>query len=55
LKKKELEHSVVEPDEEINFPRVWYIWRGNAISGSAKGHEFFLKHYLGTHNNSIAD
>ncbi len=55
LKKKELEYSVVEPDEEINFPRVWYIWRGNAIAGSAKGHEFFLKHYLGTHNNSIAD
>ncbi|RLD37080.1 MAG: nitrate reductase subunit alpha, partial [Bacteroidetes bacterium] len=55
LKKKELEYSVVEPDEEINFPRLWYIWRGNAIAGSAKGHEFFLKHYLGTHNNSIAD
>jgi len=55
LKNKKLEYSVVEPDEEINFPRVWYIWRGNAISGSAKGHEFFLKHYLGTHNNSIAD
>jgi len=55
LKNKKLEYSVVEPDEEVNFPRVWYIWRGNAIAGSAKGHEFFLKHYLGTHNNSIAD
>jgi len=55
LKNKNLEYSVVEPDEEVNFPRVWYVWRGNAISGSAKGHEFFLKHYLGTHNNSIAD
>lgn len=22
---------------------------------SAKGHEFFLKHYLGTHHNDIAD
>jgi nitrate reductase alpha subunit len=55
LKNKDLEYSVVDPDNEVNFPRVWYIWRGNAIAGSAKGHEFFLKHYLGTHNNSIAD
>ena len=22
---------------------------------SAKGHEYFLKHYLGTHNNAIAE
>lgn len=55
LKSKELLHAVVDPDSEVNFPRVWYIWRGNAIGGSAKGHEYFLKHYLGTHNNSIAD
>jgi nitrate reductase alpha subunit len=55
LKKKELVHSVAEPDDEINFPRVWYIWRGNALMSSAKGHEFFMNHYLGTHHNSIAD
>lgn len=55
LKKKKLEHSVVDPDNEVNFPRVWYIWRGNALMSSAKGHEYFLKHYLGTHHNSIAD
>ncbi|MAE08433.1 MAG: nitrate reductase subunit alpha [Bacteroidetes bacterium] len=55
LKNKKLEYAVTQPDEEENFPRVWYVWRGNAIAGSAKGHEFFLKHYLGTHNNSIAD
>lgn len=55
LKSKKLLHAVADPDEEVSFPRVWYIWRGNAIGGSAKGHEFFLKHYLGTHHNSIAD
>lgn len=55
LKNKELNHSVAEPDDEVNFPRVWYIWRGNALMSSAKGHEFFLNHYLGTHHNSIAD
>ncbi len=55
LKSKKLTHSVADPDAEINFPRVWYIWRGNALMSSAKGHEFFLKHYLGTHHNSIAE
>ncbi len=55
LKSKELEYSVGDPEAEENFPRVWYIWRGNAIMGSMKGHEYCLKHYLGTHSNAIAE
>ncbi len=55
LKEGKLKYAVSNPDEEANFPRVWYIWRGNAILSSAKGHEYFLKHYLGTHNSSISD
>ena len=55
LKSKKLTHSAANPDAEVNFPRVWYIWRGNALMSSAKGHEFFLKHYLGTHHNSVAE
>lgn len=54
LKSKEIEYSIADPDSDINFPRLWYIWRGNAIAGSMKGHEFALKHYLGTHTNLIA-
>ena len=53
LKAKTLKYSVGDPDSEENFPRVWYIWRGNAIMGSMKGHEYALKHYLGTHSNAI--
>jgi nitrate reductase alpha subunit len=53
LKSKELEYSVADPEAPENFPRVWYIWRGNAIMGSMKGHEYALKHYLGTHSNAI--
>ena len=34
---------------------MWFIWRGNAIQSSAKGHEFFLRHYLGAHDNAIAE
>lgn len=55
LKSGDLKYSVNHPDEEENFPRVWYIWRGNALMSSAKGHEYFLKHYLGTHHNEISD
>ncbi|NOY15311.1 MAG: nitrate reductase subunit alpha, partial [Gammaproteobacteria bacterium] len=53
LKSKELEYSIADPEAPGNHPRVWYIWRGNAITGSMKGHEYCLKHYLGTHSNVI--
>ena len=54
LKSGELEFSVEDPENENNFPRMWIIWRGNAIAGSMKGHEYALNHYLGTHTNIIA-
>ncbi|BDG27541.1 nitrate reductase subunit alpha (plasmid) [Thermus thermophilus] len=55
LKREELRFAVEDPDAPENWPRVWFIWRGNAIGTSAKGHEYFLKHYLGTHTNAIAE
>ena len=55
LKERKLKFSMEDPDNQACFPRVWYIWRGNALLSSAKGHEYFLKHYLGTHTNSIAE
>lgn len=54
LKSGQLELAIDDPDAPSNWPRVWFIWRGNAIGSSAKGHEFFLKHYLGTHTNAVA-
>lgn len=54
LKSKKLKYAVSDPEAEENHPKVWYIWRGNAIMGSMKGHEYALKHYLGTHSNRIA-
>ncbi|MCE7904531.1 MAG: nitrate reductase subunit alpha [Anaerolineae bacterium CFX3] len=55
LQDGKLEFAVDDPDAEENWPRVWILWRGNAIQSSAKGHEFFLRHYLGTHDNIIAE
>ncbi len=50
----DLEFAIDDPDAPENWPRTWFIWRGNAIGTSAKGHEFFMKHYLGTHSTAIA-
>ncbi len=55
LKARKLKFAVEDPDAPENWPRVWFIWRANALLASAKGHEFFLKHYLGTHHNAIAE
>jgi nitrate reductase alpha subunit len=55
LKEKTLGLTVENPSAPESWPRVWFIWRGNALMSSAKGHEFFLKHYLGTHHNSVAE
>jgi nitrate reductase / nitrite oxidoreductase, alpha subunit len=55
LKERRLKFAMEDPDNPECWPRVWYIWRGNAITSSAKGHEYFLKHYLGTHHNAVAD
>ena len=54
LKDGELGFAVEDPDAPENWPRVWFIWRGNAIGASAKGEEYFLRHYLGTHDNAVA-
>jgi nitrate reductase alpha subunit len=54
LKEGKLRFALEDPDAPENWPRVWVIWRGNALLSSAKGHEYFLKHYLGTHSNTIA-
>ena len=55
LKSGAMKFAVDDPDAPENWPRVWFIWRGNALMASSKGHEYFLKHYLGTHSNLIAE
>ena len=54
LETDEVRFAVDDPDAPANWPRVWIIWRGNALLSSAKGHEYFLKHYLGTRSNAVA-
>jgi nitrate reductase alpha subunit len=47
LKSGEMNFAAEEPDKAENHPRVWFIWRANALASSSKGHEYFMKHVLG--------
>ena len=48
LKSGELRMSCEDPDHPDNWPRNMFIWRSNLLGSSGKGHEYFLKHLLGT-------
>ena len=48
LKSGELELSCHDPDHPDNWPRNLFVWRSNLLGSSGKGHEYFLKHLLGT-------
>ncbi|MFA7280852.1 MAG: nitrate reductase subunit alpha [Sterolibacterium sp.] len=48
LKDGSLRMSCEDPDHPANFPRNLFVWRSNLLGSSGKGHEYFLKHLLGT-------
>jgi nitrate reductase alpha subunit len=50
IKSGALRFALEDPDDPINFPRVLFLWRANLLGASGKGHEYFLKHLLGTQN-----
>ena len=55
LKTGELRFSVEDVDHPQNFPRVLFLWRANVLGASGKGHEYFLKHLLGTSHAVLND
>ncbi|MGE3067146.1 MAG: molybdopterin dinucleotide binding domain-containing protein, partial [Hyphomicrobiaceae bacterium] len=48
LKSGALKLSCHDPDAPQNWPRNMFVWRSNLLGSSGKGHEYFLKHLLGT-------
>ncbi len=48
LRDGSLKMSCEDPDHPANFPRNMFVWRSNLLGSSGKGHEYFLKHLLGT-------
>ena len=51
LKSGDIRFAVEDPDNPLNFPRVLFLWRANLLGASGKGHEYFLKHLLGTESS----
>ncbi|MGH3797962.1 MAG: nitrate reductase subunit alpha [Pseudonocardiaceae bacterium] len=48
LRTGDLRFAAEDPDDPVNFPRVLMVWRANLFASSMKGHEYLLRHLLGT-------
>jgi nitrate reductase alpha subunit len=48
MKSGDLKPSSLDPDNPVNWPRNMFFWRSNVLGASGKGHEYFLKHLVGS-------
>lgn len=55
LKDGSLRFSCEDPDNPRNFPRNLFVWRSNLLGSSGKGHEYMLKHLLGTSHGILGE
>ncbi len=55
LKNNKLLMACEDPDHQNNLPRNMFIWRSNLLGSSGKGHEYLLKHLLGTRNGVVSE
>jgi nitrate reductase / nitrite oxidoreductase, alpha subunit len=55
LRSGELRFAAEDPDDPVNWPRVLLVWRANLFASSMKGHEYLLKHLLGTDHAVTAE
>ncbi|MDE3133072.1 MAG: nitrate reductase subunit alpha, partial [Acidobacteriota bacterium] len=53
LKQGRLRFACEDPDAPANHPKVLTVWRSNLLGSSGKGHEYFLKHLLGTTDDQV--
>jgi nitrate reductase alpha subunit len=51
----DLDFALRDVDAPANHPKVLWMYRGNLIGTSMRGHEYGLKHLLGTHNNVLGE
>ena len=50
-----LEFAMENPNDPRNFPRVFFNWRSNLLGDSGKGHEYFVKHLIGSKDTVLSD
>ena len=48
-----LSFACQDPDSPQNFPRNMFVWRSNLLGSSGKGHEYMLRHLLGTRHGLL--
>ena len=48
LKAGTFKPASIDPDNPRNWPRNMFFWRSNVLGASGKGHEYFLKHLVGS-------
>jgi nitrate reductase alpha subunit len=53
LRSGRLRFACEDPDAPANHPKVMTVWRANVLGSSGKGHEYFLKHLLGTTESAV--
>ena len=53
LREGRLRFACEDPDAPQNHPKVMTVWRANLLGSSGKGHEYFLKHLLGTTESAV--
>jgi len=55
LREGRLRFAIEDPDVPQNSPKILFVWRGNLIGTSMRGHYHFLKTVLGTHHNILGE
>jgi nitrate reductase alpha subunit len=55
LKSGELAFACEDIDAPESWPRNMFVWRSNLLGCSAKGHEYFLKHFVGAQNGVLTE
>ncbi|HDR7950956.1 TPA: nitrate reductase subunit alpha [Bacillus toyonensis] len=50
-----LDWAIENPNDPRNFPRVFFNWRSNLLGDSGKGHEYFVKHLIGSDDSVLSD
>jgi nitrate reductase alpha subunit len=53
LREGRLRFACEDPDAPANHPKVMTVWRANLLGSSGKGHEYFLRHLLGTTESAV--
>jgi nitrate reductase alpha subunit len=53
LRSGRLRFACEDPDAPGNQPKVLTVWRANLLGSSGKGHEYLLRHLLGTAQSAV--